>query len=169
MPDVLVTFQGLRTVIEGKVDAPGAAANVQDQARTRVEDGVSHLAIAVLYPPKLRRTPFDALRKELATSGLKMSVFNEGGGTGWVDGNLDNLSDLLRRTYEQLVQEDVVARAVDQLSAAVEGFARAVLPAAGNVERAAEALGISREPSEDDDSASEEEEAAPPVTRARRG
>jgi hypothetical protein len=148
MPDVLVTFQGLRTAIEGKIAAPGADAAVGEQARSRVEEGVSHLAIALLYPARLRRTPFETLRKELARSTLKMSVFNEEGDTGWADGNLDILCELLRRNYEQLIQEDVVARAVGLLSDAVEGFAQAVLPVAGNVERSAQALGIIGEPTE---------------------
>ncbi|MCH7697626.1 MAG: hypothetical protein IH865_01620 [Chloroflexi bacterium] len=160
MPDVIVTFHGLRTVVEGKVDDhPGAAKEVRANAAQRVEEGVSHLAVALLYPKELRKTPFKDLKRGLEVAPLRIAVFSESGDTGWVEGNLEHLSQLLRRTYEQLVEEDVVARAVEVLSQAVEGFARAVLPEPGSVERAAQALGMAGETTGD----------ATPKRRRRRG
>lgn len=147
MPDVLVTFQGLRTAIEGKVaDHPGAEAEVWQNAMDRVDQGISHIAIAVIYPAELRAVPFGELKATLARCDLRMSVYSESGESGWVDGDLNHLANILRRTYEQLVQEDVVARAVAVLSEAVEGFAHALLNESANVERAASALGISGAP-----------------------
>jgi len=147
MPDVLVTFQGLRTAIEGKVaDQPTAEADVWQNAMERVEQGVTHIAIAVLYPAELRRVPFGELKAAVARCNLRVSVYSETGERGWVDGDLDHLADLLRRTYEQLVEEDVVAQAVAILNEAVEGFAQVLLREGANVERAATALGISGAP-----------------------
>jgi hypothetical protein len=55
MPDVLVEFQGLRTIIEGKVDdQPGAMENVHDDAYRRVAEGLAHIGIAVLYPERTK-------------------------------------------------------------------------------------------------------------------
>ncbi len=147
MPDVLVTFQGLRTAIEGKVaDQPTAEAEVRQKARERVEEGISHIAIAVLYPAELRRVSFGELKSNLASCNLRVSVCSETGESGWVDGDLNHLADLLRRTYEQLVEEDVVAQAVAILNEAVEWFAQVLLGEGANVERAATALGISGAP-----------------------
>jgi len=160
MPDVMVTFHGLRTAVEGKVDDhPGAADDVRENAAQRVEDGISHLAVALLYPRELRRTPFKDLKAGLEVAFLRIAVFSESGDTDWVEGDLEHLSHLLRRTYDQLVEEDVVARAVEVLSQAVEGFARAVLPETGSVERAAQALGV----------AGESTDEATPKRRRRRG
>src|SRR5665647_2456959 len=56
LPDVRVVFRGLRTSIEGKYsDVPNAKSIVLGQARERVEEGIAHIGIAVLYPPGLRR------------------------------------------------------------------------------------------------------------------
>jgi len=143
MPDVLVTFQGLRTIIEGKVsDQAGAKEASLDAARKRVEEGISHMGIALVYPACLRQVPFEELPRELARAALQMAVYSESGSTGWVEGDLNHLEGLLRRTYDQLVKEDVVAEAVAALREGVEAFGEAVLSAPGSVERAAEALGI---------------------------
>jgi len=142
MPDVIVTFQGLRTIIEGKVgDQAGAEDAVLRQAKERVEEGVSHIGIALLYPACLRQVPFEDLKGELARAALRMAVYSEAGGTGWREGDLDQLAELLRRTYSELVREDVVAQAAAALREGVETFGEALLSAPGSVERAAEALG----------------------------
>lgn len=150
MPDVLVTFQGLRTAIEGKVaDQPGAEEAVRQNAMGRVEQGVSHLAIALLYPAELRKVPFGTLKTRLRDCALRMAVYSETGESGWVEGDLNHLADLLRRTYDQLIEEDVLAQAVAVLNQAVEGFAQALLGGTGSVERAARALGISGAPDQE--------------------
>ena len=143
MPDVLVTFQGLTTAIEGKTeDAPSALEAVEGNARNRVEQGLTHMAVAVLYPAELRGEPWGQLEEALANCALKVCVFSEGGSSGWVEGNLEQLIEVLRRSYQQLVEEDVLARAVAVLNEAVESFAGAVLRGGGSVTRTAEALGI---------------------------
>lgn len=144
MPDVMVTFQGLTTAIEGKTDdTPGALEAVEGNARNRVEQGLTHMAVAVLYPAQLRREPWGQLEQALAQCALKVCVFSEGGWSGWTEGNLEQMIELLRRSYQQLVEEDVLARAVAVLNEAVEAFAGAVLRGGGSVTRTAEALGIS--------------------------
>ena len=56
MPDVLVYFRGLRLIIEGKVeDAPNAEESALSAARQRVEDGLAHIGVAVVYPMLLRK------------------------------------------------------------------------------------------------------------------
>jgi hypothetical protein len=158
MPDVIVTFQGLRTIIEGKVgDQAGAEDSALQAARQRVEDGISHLGVALVYPAHLRQAAFEDLRDELANATLKMAVYSEAGETGWVGGDLNHLTGVLRRTYSQLVKEDVVAEAAAILGEGVEAFAEAVLGAPGSVERAADALGI-REAAREAERADTEEE-----------
>lgn len=147
IPDVLVVFQGLRTVIEGKVDdQPNAPEDAMRQAQERVNKGIAHIGIAILYPKTLRRTPFPDLMDALSQSQFSIAIYSEAGETVWTEGGLDYLAELLRRTFEQLIQEDVVARAVQVLSAGVDEFAHAAFTSAVTVQRAAQILGIGEPP-----------------------
>lgn len=147
MPDVLVVFQGLRTVIEGKVgDQPDAEGQVLDNARGRVEQGIAHISIAVLYPASLRQAPsLDELKRQLSAATLRVAVCTEAGEQGWTECDLGTFADLLRRSFERLIREDVVAEAVAALDAGVERLARAISGTPAVVDRWADILGI-REP-----------------------
>lgn len=50
MPDVIVNFQGLRTAIEGEVEAPDAQKKALDSATRWVETGVAHIGVGVSQP-----------------------------------------------------------------------------------------------------------------------
>jgi hypothetical protein len=151
LPDVLVEYQGLRTVIEGKVDDHGTArSEVEANAFGRVEEGVAHIGIATLYPGELRSLPsLAALRDGLASATLEIAIYTESGTDGWMRATLDQLAELLRRTFDQLVEEDVVALAVAVLEAGVDSFARGVATMPASIERSADVLGIS-EPEQGD-------------------
>ncbi|MBI4337122.1 MAG: hypothetical protein HY683_04745 [Chloroflexi bacterium] len=143
VPDVLVVFHGLRTVIEGKVDdTPDATGKVLADAQERVDKGIAHIGLAVLYPAALRQAPFEKLLEALAQSTFRIAVCSEAGQTGWTEGNLDYLGDLLHRTFRQLVQEDTLNKAVETLDAGVTQFARAAFTTPTTVQRAAEILGV---------------------------
>lgn len=75
LPDVLVVFNGLRLGLEGKVaDQPQAERLVWQQARERVDKGIAHLALALLYPPELRHVALPQLPDALKRSRLRFSV-----------------------------------------------------------------------------------------------
>jgi len=144
VPDVLVIYRGLRTIIEGKVaDKPDAAEKALAQARDRVSSGVAHVGIALLYPAAIRKVPsFSELQGFLSSCAFKVAVYSETGDTGWTEGGVDYLADVLRGTFEQLVREDAVAKAVDVLNAGIDEFARSVFTSPAAVNRAAQILGI---------------------------
>ena len=143
VPDVLVVFRGLRTVIEGKVDdQPDARDNALQDARDRVDKGLAHIGVAVLYPAALRKSPFAELMDSLSKCMLSMAVCSEAGQEGWTEGGIDYLTDLLHRTFHQLVEEDVVAKAVEALNAGVNEFAVSAFTTQASVEKAAKTLGI---------------------------
>jgi len=148
VPDVLVVYRGLRTVIEGKVaDKSDAAEKALVQARDRVSSGVAHVGIALLYPAAIRKIPsFSELQGFLSSCTFKVAVCTETGETGWTEGGVDYLADVLRGTFEQLVREDAVVKAVDVLNAGIEEFARLVFTSPATVDRAAEILGIREVP-----------------------
>lgn len=143
MPDVIVNFHGLRTAIEGEVSGqPDAQNKALESAQKRVEEGIAHIGIAVVYPKKLRRVAFHSLKPELAGSDLQIAILTESGKTGFVTGDVNYLESALRHTFEQLVQEDVVAAAVAELGVGIGQFSNAIVGNEGAVGRMADILGV---------------------------
>ena len=164
MPDVLVDFAGLRTAIEGEVaDQPDANEKALSSARGRVEEGIAQIALAVVYPAELRQKDFPTLKADLSKANLKVAVVTEAGPSGFADANVDGLAEILRNTFDQLVQENVVAQAAALLESGIEKFAAAVAGSDAILSRMAEALGVRELPKEDknpgdDNDQGEEEE-----------
>jgi len=159
IPDVLVSFRGLRTAIEGKVDDnPIAKEEVLKNARERVEQGISHIGISVLYPSSLRKESFATVKAELNKTRLQIAIFSEAGEQGWTEGDATYLGTMLRRTFDQLVEEDVVTQAVAALDAGVEVFAQALIDSPAAIERSADLLGISEPSSKEIDDSQVDEE-----------
>jgi len=149
MPDVLVIFRGLRTLIEGEVaDQADAATKALNAARRRVMEGIAHIGVAVVYPSELRSVPFDSLKSAMAGCLFGVAIITEAGPTDYVQGNIDYLESALRHAFEQLVCEDVVTQAATMIHAEIERFALACTPKRGIVGRMTRALGIREVPGE---------------------
>lgn len=64
MPDVLVHYQGLRTAIEGRTIISQATRNaLLKKTRERVQQGIAHLGIAIVYPGSLKKCRLNDLSK----------------------------------------------------------------------------------------------------------
>lgn len=158
-PDIIVNFHGLRTAIEGEVDDQSDADNrALESARGRVEEGIAHISVAIVYPARLRSVAFDDLKSQLEDSPLRMAVVTEAEETGFTEASIDSLAGALRRAFDQLVQEDVVARAVAALEAGIEEFASVLSDSPGTAVRLAEILGIRELPAEDNSKPEDESE-----------
>jgi hypothetical protein len=163
MPDVtIVNFQGLRTVIEAEVGGPpDAYTKALDSAKHRVEEGIAHIGVAIVYPAALRNMisleAAPQLKQQLADAQLAIAIVTESGATGFVPGDVDYLTSALHNTFEQLIREDVVAKAVAELDAGINKFASIIAAKPGIVGRVAETMGI-RELPKREKSVDEEEE-----------
>jgi len=144
MPDVLVYFRGLRLIIEGKIeDAPNAEENALNSARKRVEEGLAHIGVGVVYPAFLRKSKGPSqLKKGLENSELRVGIISESGESGFASANVAQLIDMLYQTFDRLVQEDVVKRATEILNEAVEKAAPVLAAIPGFPGEAARILGI---------------------------
>ena len=143
MPDVIVSYLGLRTAIEGEVGGkPDAEIKAVSSARNRVVEGIAHIGVAVVYPEPLRKLSFPELKGELEKATLRIAVITESEETGFVEGNVDYLEQALRNAFDQLVKEDVVTKAVALLDAGIEVFARGVIGKPGVIGRLSKSLGI---------------------------
>lgn len=154
LPDVIVTYRGLRVALEGKIDDnPAAEAEVSAQAQDRVDKGLSQIGIAVVYPSELRTVSFSALPSRLAAAHLRIRVATEAGIGDWMTlSDIDGLSEVLSRTFEQLVREDVVAQALELLEEGLGVMSQAITGVSSGPERVAGILGISRPSGEADES-----------------
>jgi hypothetical protein len=145
MPDVMVNFMGLRTVIEGEVeDQPGAKERALESAAKRVEDGIAHIGVAIIYPAFLRQLDLGHLKPQMAECQYEIAVVSESvyAERAYNAGDVNYLAEILRKTFDQLVKEDVVAQAVALLDSSIDKVAAAVQHCPGFVPKAALALGI---------------------------
>lgn len=163
MPDVLVDFQGLRLAIESEYASTGAENKASKAALRRVEEGIAHVGMALIYPEALRIAAGDSetLRELLAAESFHYAIITESEATlqiampflttakqviPFVKGNLDQLGDALRRSYDQLIKDDVLNKAVSLLEQGIESFSFALAPQPAACGRFMSALGIKELP-----------------------
>ena len=110
-PDVIATFRGLRCAFEGKIaDVPSAKQIVSADAAKRVDQGIAHLAIAVVYPRELRNTPFDKLAHAINASSFEFMIYTENGPGEFKSGGVDAILEELRRAHEGIVRDDAMTQ-----------------------------------------------------------
>ena len=144
MPDVVVDFRGLRMVIEGDfADTLGAHQTLLAQTAERVDTGLAHIGVAVLYPPELRVADFKAAPDALSRSDLGFAVVTEAErAEAFSTGSPHDLAATLRRVHEDLGRDRVLEQAVAVLEAGIEKFAASLGTQRAVVDRFAAALGI---------------------------
>lgn len=159
MPDVLVDFQGLRLVIEGEFASNSAKQKASKSALKRVEDGIAHIGMALIYPSSLRQYAPDITRleKALAEEPLEFAVITESETlqsqlalpellekekvlVQFARGNLSALADALRSAYQLLLQDRVLERAIEVLNNGIGEFLYSLKPQAATTARFAAAL-----------------------------
>jgi len=163
LPDILVDFQGLRLVIEAEfANAQGARERAYKKAEERVEQGIAHVGVAVVYPPGLKGEAYEAQKAELAKAQIQFSVVTEVTITpfpqlelfptsdkpAFLTGTVDQLIESLRRCYDQLVRDETLAQAIALVEAAIERFLAALTIQPASTGRMAGVLGISPSPRE---------------------
>jgi hypothetical protein len=146
-PDVIAKFRGLRCGIEGKIaDVTQAKVIVLGDARMRVDQGIAHLAIAVVYPRALRTADFRQLSEILNATQFEFVVLTEAGDGGWHSGGIDEILGELRRAHEVIVRDDVLQLAVGTLEVGLQEVANALLGSAATCDRLIDVLGVGGKP-----------------------
>ncbi|MCS6831699.1 MAG: hypothetical protein NZ749_13790, partial [bacterium] len=146
LPDVLVSFRGLRLILEGEVDdQQGAEARAWQKAVERVDRGLAHLALALVYPRHLRYASPDETLRALETAPLRFSVCTAPApdSPNWREGTVDLLHATLENAYALLASEDEVRAAVELLTQSINTLANALFALGVSDERLAMPLGIS--------------------------
>ena len=145
IPDVLVEVQGLRLAIEGEIGVEGSAmSRAEDSAKSRVEGGLAHIAVAVVYPESLAcAESVESLKDRMREADISFRIFTESRETEALTGTPRDLASALRRTLDWMASEDVVKSAVAVMHAGLEVFSGAALPKPGIIARLARVLGMS--------------------------
>lgn len=158
LPDVLIDFQGLRLIIEAEFGVQNRSL-AWDKARGRVEEAIAHIGVAVVYPARLKRVAFERLRNELQHCNLQYAVFTEANDPAgqlllfkekikpsFSKGTVDDLGNAIRRSYEQLVRDETLDKAVELLETIIEAFMAALESQPATTDRLAQALGVEEIP-----------------------
>lgn len=130
LPDVtVVDFLGVRTTIEGRIaDVQGVQSSLESDAARRVDEGISPICIAVIYPAELRKVrTFEDLSEAMDSSLLRLRVYTEGEVGDWTEATIDGLSEVLRRAYDSLIHQDVLEATVSELRDSIEESAAGLL------------------------------------------
>ncbi|MDY7001045.1 MAG: hypothetical protein SVS15_04595 [Thermodesulfobacteriota bacterium] len=143
MPDVFFIYRGLRCVIEGKMsDATNAKNFVAKQTQKRVENGIAHLAVGVVYPKEMRNIPVVKLADELNSAQLEFFIHTENGPGQWHTGVIDDILGELRHAHESIIRDDVVERAVERLSSGMSIFSDYLCASSAVCDRLTEIFGM---------------------------
>ena len=156
LPDVLVDFRGLRLMIEAEfAGVAGAKEKAYLKAQQRVEQGIAHIGVAVLYPAGLKALAYEQQKSELARAIMQFAVLTEVSITPfpqlelfevsdkapWFAGTIEQLIESLGRCYDQLVEDETLTRAIALVEASIEWFLSALKAQPAGMERLAALLG----------------------------
>ena len=145
LPDIIVAdLLGIRIVIEGRFDnGKSSRDSLLRDSKERVDQGISPVCLAALYPPELRSTEsLPKLRKKLENTTLEIRIISESGDGEWSQGTVDDIADALRHSYELLIGDDVVLSSVEELEKAIEFSSELFVHSKGLKVRFRDVLGI---------------------------
>ena len=148
MPDVIISYQGLRCAIEGKMgDTTDPLNRAISAANGRILSGIAQMAIAVVYPSVLRSTAFSRLKPDLNTVQIAYCICTEIGAGTQTAGPLASILDELRRVHSVIAQDDLVARSVERLELGMQSLVSILGRNPACCSRLADILGIYEKPS----------------------
>jgi len=141
-PDVLITINGIKVILEGKFEASGIETTLEKQCIERIDNGLCEICVGVIYTKaiyatlaptmkeveeKLKDSKFKALVVYLAPSDVQMKFDDLQSPlpigvskTGWHIVDLEELCELVRASYTAVVSEDMLGKAVNSFAAALQ-------------------------------------------------
>lgn len=149
-PDVLLTVNGVKVIIEGKFAAPGIEHILEKQCIDRIEDGLCEICIGIVYSPmpltnlavtmkeveaKLLKSKFQALityvappeTEQLTFEFTKLGIPSGLKKMGWYEVDINQLASLARSSYTSVVSEDILGKAVESFASALHSAAEKLI------------------------------------------
>lgn len=162
LPDVIVDFHGLRLAIEAEfnIRSGNPERKAFRKAKERVDRGLAHIGVAVVYPGSLQTASFDSLPTSLASASLRFAIITEvsapetqlnlfdvqGFSPRMVTGTVDDLVDMIHRSYSDLAREDTVSKAVQTIEQSIVSLVTATDAQPAVAERIAAIIGLHATP-----------------------
>ena len=145
-PDVLLTVNGIKVIVEGKFAASGIESVLEKQCIERIEDGLCEICIGIVYSKtplttltatmkeveaKLLKSKFQALVMFVAPTEFEQLSFDYMKSPlppglkkmGWQEVDINQLASLLRSSYTSVVSEDILGKAVESFASALQNAA----------------------------------------------
>ncbi len=149
-PDVLLTVNGVKVIIEGKFAAPGVESILEKQCIERIEDGLCEICIGIIYSklPSINLSPtmpevktellkskFQALvmyvappeTEQLTFESLESRLPRGLKKMGWHKVDINQLAELVRSSYTSVVSEDILGKAVESFASALQSAAEKLI------------------------------------------
>lgn len=149
-PDVLLTVNGVKVIIEGKFATSGVESILEKQCIDRIEDGLCEICIGVIYSKMqfisltltmkeveatLLKSKFQALVTYVAPAEFEQlsldfiqSKLPPGlKKIGWYEVDINQLASLVRSSYTSVVSEDILGKAVESFASALQGAAEKLI------------------------------------------
>ena len=121
-PDVLVSLNGIKLVIEGRHYKQGST--LRTDARLRIQKGIGEISLAVEYEDALYEGATATLQKRLENSRFRGSIFYFASSAiqeqSFSETSLEELSLLIRSAFQLIVQNDVVRQQVSAVERAID-------------------------------------------------
>lgn len=77
-PDIIISIDGLRIILEGKFNIGSNETILKDQCKKRLEQGLSHIVMGVLYPSDLKNIEFTDIINAFENMKMTVYVFYDG-------------------------------------------------------------------------------------------
>lgn len=161
-PDVLITVNGIKVIIEGKFDQPGVAQILEKQCVERIGDGICEICVGIIYGTMMTKTfaptmkeVKDILKKatyqaniySVAPVDFMQTTFDDTSKklplglkeSGWQEVELDGFCSLVSASYTAVISEDILGKAVESFGNALQN-ASVKLVSLGNTESLAKKM-----------------------------
>jgi hypothetical protein len=133
-PDILMTINGVRVILEGRFQKAGVEESLDLTCRSRLENALCDISVGVVYPhPQIASLSPTGKDVEQFLLGARYSarVFHisaEGiRGNGWErEIELNQLSSLIRSSYSIVVKEDRVSASIQHVREGLDEFAQLI-------------------------------------------
>jgi len=131
LPDVMVEINGLKVNIEGWFEKRIKIADLKTKCRKRVEEGISDIAIGVLYPESLKEANNDEhLIEKIKQSNYKVFVFfpsvKEVKEQFLGELKIEQIAENLNYLYGEIIKTDVVKEQINKIEKAIQTCAQIV-------------------------------------------
>lgn len=132
LPDIIIEIDGIKINLEGWFEKTISIDKLKEKCKERVEEGICHIAIGLLYPKDLNNAEnYEILEIKIKKSNYKVFIFSPSSkGTkdqylGQI--TLKQLAESLNHLYGEVVKEDLLKRSIDKIENTIQECANIAL------------------------------------------